>query len=72
APVRWDPLAEIGIQVFSVDTYSSAECLDLSEPGPSPLEGMREGGYWIEPGGWRYLRSGEKNHSCLVRRPDDR
>ncbi|MBA7660772.1 hypothetical protein ES703_68778 [subsurface metagenome] len=72
APVRWDPNAEIRAQVFSVDNYSSADCLDLSEPGPSPLQGKREGGYWIDPGGWRYLNRGEKNHSCLVRRPDDR
>jgi len=38
----------------------------------SPLEGYPEGGYWIDPGGWRYLEDGEKNHSCLVRRPDPR
>ncbi|GAH21687.1 unnamed protein product [marine sediment metagenome] len=72
APVRWDPQAAISAQVFSVDNYSSADGLDLSEPGPSPLEGQREGGYWIDPGGWRYLNRGEKNHSCLVRKPSHR
>ena len=40
--------------------------------GDPPLQGQLEGGYWIDPGGWRYLEEGEKNHSCLVRRPDAR
>lgn len=40
--------------------------------GDPPLQGQLEGGYWIDPGGWRYLEDGEKNHSCLVRRPDPR
>ena len=40
--------------------------------GDPPLKGQLEGGYWIDPGGWRYLEDGEKNHSCLVRRPDHR
>ena len=35
--------------------------------GDPPLQGRLEGGYWIDPGGWRYLEEGEKNHSCLVR-----
>ncbi|GAI64833.1 unnamed protein product, partial [marine sediment metagenome] len=35
--------------------------------GDPPLLGHLEGGYWIDPGGWRYLEDGEKNHSCLVR-----
>ncbi|MBA7670305.1 hypothetical protein ES703_78450 [subsurface metagenome] len=38
--------------------------------GDPPLLGYQEGGYWIDPGGWRYLEEGEKNHSCLVRRPE--
>ncbi|MBA7716769.1 hypothetical protein ES703_125845 [subsurface metagenome] len=40
--------------------------------GDPPLQGQLEGGYWIDPGGWRYLEDGENNHSCLVRRPDAR
>lgn len=40
--------------------------------GDPPLQGSLEGGYWIDPGGWRYLEEGEKNHSCLVRRPSSR
>lgn len=41
-------------------------------PGDPPLQGQIEAGYWIDPGGWRYLDPTEKNHSCLVRRPDAR
>jgi len=40
--------------------------------GDPPLQGFKECGYWIDPGGWRYLEEGERNHSCLVRRPDAR
>lgn len=40
--------------------------------GDPPLLGYQEGGYWIDPGGWRYLGAGEKNHSCLVTKPDPR
>ena len=51
-PVRWEPDLPL---ILSRGTRAS------------PLEGYQEGGYWIEPGGWRYLEYGEKNHSCLVR-----
>ena len=37
----------------------------------SPLEGYPEGGYFIDPGGWRYLRDGERIHSCLVKGDQD-
>lgn len=50
-PVRWDPDVSIILERGSRD---------------SPLEGCLEGGYWIDPGGWRYLEYGEKNHSCLI------
>jgi len=40
--------------------------------GDPPLLGYGEGGWWIDPGGWRYLEYGEKNHSCLVSRPSTR
>lgn len=50
--VRWDPDLPLML------TRASST---------SPLEGRSEGGYWIDPGGWRYLRDGENNHSCLVR-----
>jgi len=40
--------------------------LMLQGRASSPLEGQAEGGHWIDPGGWRYLREGEKNHSCLI------
>ncbi|GAH23047.1 unnamed protein product, partial [marine sediment metagenome] len=36
--------------------------------GDPPLIGYGEGGFWIDPGGWRYLELGEKNHSCLVKK----
>lgn len=32
----------------------------------SPLDGRLEGGYWVDPGGWRMLRNDEKLHSCIV------
>ena len=41
--------------------------LMLAGQGISPLYGLDEGGHWVNPDGWRYLREGEKNHSCLVR-----
>jgi len=41
--------------------------IDAPPRAPSPLDDYIEGSYWIDPGGWRYLRDGEKLHSCLVR-----
>ena len=57
------------------DQGKCPECGAVLQPvrwegeGDPPLQGQLEGGYWIDPGGWRYLEEGEKNHSCLVRRP---
>lgn len=33
------------------------------------LEGAAEGGYWLDPGGWRLLAEGEKNHCLYVSKP---
>jgi len=55
-PVLWDPDLPLMLSRAS---------------STSPLEGLREGGHWIDPGGWRYLKDGEKLHPCLIRSPDD-
>ena len=68
-PVKYDPQSEAyfskWIQVSG--KYWIPEGLPCTYSGPSPLEGLPEGGYWIDPGGWRPLYDGEKLHSCLIR-----
>ncbi|MBA7671066.1 hypothetical protein ES703_79217 [subsurface metagenome] len=73
-PVRWDPLAEVQIQTFNIDTFTELKVLDFEYvPPPLPPPGLPpEGGYWFDLGSWRYLNKGEKNHSCFIRRPDSR
>ena len=68
APVLWDPVSDsdpwIKVEGQWVPRWDSEH-----KRTPSPLLGLPEGGYLIDPGGWRYLYPGEKLHSCLVQRP---
>lgn len=38
---------------------------------PNMLQGHKEGGYWIDPGGWRPLKPEEINHSLIVSGPGE-
>ncbi|GAH44882.1 unnamed protein product, partial [marine sediment metagenome] len=67
-PVVWEPATNdnpwINVDGQWIPRYDSE-----FKTTPSPLAGYPEGGFWIDPGGWRYLKPGEKLHSCRIQRP---
>jgi len=67
-PVRYDPVDPEYRLLLSCVLYGDDLDRVLEAESRSPLEGRGEGAFWTPPYGWRYLRNGEKNHSCLIKK----